>query len=76
MPSVKVSHLVTRPAWDSSPRSPIVTPAPAKRTRNISQTSASTRTPVNNKLPSPAPSEDSGVGLYRQMLAQDPSLSR
>lgn len=73
--STKVT--VTRPAWDSSPRSPAPTPVPAKRTRNISQTSTSvTRTPVNNsKVSSPAPSEDSGVGLYRQLMAQNPSLN-
>jgi len=72
--SVRVT--TTRPAWDSSPRSPAATPVPTKRTRNTSQTSTATRTPITNKLSSPAPSEDSGVGLYRQMLAQDPSLNR
>lgn len=72
--STKVT--VTRPAWDSSPRSPPAAPATAKRTRNISLTSAATRTPVNKQVSSPAPSEDSGVGMYRQMMAQDPSLNR
>lgn len=73
--SVRVT--TTRPAWDSSPRSPVVTAVPTKRTRNTSQTSTTvTRTPViTNKLPSPAPSEDSGVGLYRQIITQDPSFS-
>jgi hypothetical protein len=70
-----VKATVTRPAWDSSPRSPVIAPMPTKRTRNTSQTSTATRTPIN-KLPSPAPSEDSGVGLYRQMLAHDPSFNR
>jgi hypothetical protein len=69
---------VTRPAWDSNTRSQL---APgAKRSRNTSQTSAATRvattTTANAKLlSSPAPSEDSGVGLYRQIIAQDPSIT-
>ncbi|TFY82976.1 hypothetical protein EWM64_g1042 [Hericium alpestre] len=74
--SVKVT--VTRPAWDTSTRAP---PAPggiAKRSRNTSQNSAATRATTTSAklLSSPAPSEDSGVGLYRQMIAQDPSLSQ
>lgn len=68
---------ITRPAWDTSTRSPI--PPVTKRPRNTSAASPSTRTPNTNgaKSPvaSPAPSEDSGVGLYRQMLANDPSLN-
>lgn len=74
---------ITRPAWDSgiSPRTPPSQPngpPPTKRTRNTSQASA-TRTPMastssKGPIASPAPSEDSGVGLYRQMLANDPSL--
>lgn len=71
--SAKVT--VTRPAWDSSPRSPAA-PAPVKRTRNVSLTNTATRTPVDKQISSPAPSEDSGVGMYRQMMAQDPSLNR
>ncbi|PPQ70954.1 hypothetical protein CVT24_009954 [Panaeolus cyanescens] len=75
---------ITRPAWDTStsPRTPpsqatASVPVP-KRTRNTSQASA-TRTPMastssKGPIASPAPSEDSGVGLYRQMLANDPSL--
>ncbi|KAI0065441.1 Dbl homology domain-containing protein [Artomyces pyxidatus] len=75
--SVKVT--VTRPAWDGSTRAPLP-PAPAvKRARNTSQTSTATTTRAtttsNKLLASPAPSEDSGVGLYRQMMAQDPSLN-
>jgi hypothetical protein len=70
-----VKATVTRPAWDISTRSPIVsTPTPStKRPRNTSQTS---RTAATAKaLASPAPSEDSGVGLYRQMLELNPSLN-
>lgn len=63
---------VTRPAWDTSTRSPL--PPANKRPRNISQTSAAARTVTPSKTSISAPSEDSGVGLYRQMLVQDPSL--
>ena len=66
---------VTRPAWDTSTRTPL---PPSKRSRNTSQASAATKTPVpvmKNALSSPSPSEDSGVGLYRQMLANDPSFN-
>ena len=66
---------VTRPAWDTSTRTPL---PPTKRSRNTSQASAATRTPVpamKNPVSSPSPSEDSGVGLYRQMLANDPSFN-
>ncbi|KAJ8520406.1 hypothetical protein ONZ45_g2746 [Pleurotus djamor] len=62
---------VTRPAWDASTRSALTTPVP-KRTRNTSQTSSTPKLAVVNKpIASPAPSEDSGVGLYRQMIAND-----
>jgi hypothetical protein len=78
--SVRVT--VTRPAWDGSTRASAAAAAAAqsmKRSRNTSQNSAATRTttaPSNNKLlASPAPSEDSGVGLYRQMMANDGSLN-
>lgn len=66
----------TKPAWNSTRATATPTPM-AKRTRNISQGSAATRatTTSNKMLASPAPSEDSGVGLYRQMMAQDPSLN-
>ncbi|KAJ6502607.1 hypothetical protein C8R45DRAFT_626021 [Mycena sanguinolenta] len=64
-----------RPEWN---RSPVPGATAAKpRPRNTSQTSAAvsaTRLANAKGLASPAPSEDSGVGLYRQMLAQDPSL--
>jgi hypothetical protein len=77
--SVKVT--ITRPAWDGSTRTPTTSVQSSKRSRNISQNSAATRTttttttPPNKILASPAPSEDSGVGLYRQMMANDRSLS-
>jgi hypothetical protein len=74
--SIKVT--VTRPAWDGSTRTPAPSVPSTKRSRNISQNSAATRTttaPPNKILSSPAPSEDSGVGLYRQMMANDPSLN-
>lgn len=71
-----VKATVTRPAWNENPRS-TSTPIP-KRQRNTSKPNAvvATRTPNNNstsKLSSP--SEDSGVGMYRQVLANDPSLA-
>ncbi|ETW85784.1 hypothetical protein HETIRDRAFT_154385 [Heterobasidion irregulare TC 32-1] len=71
--SAKVT--VTRPAWDKSTRSAAA--GATTRSRNLSQNSAATRatTTSNKMLASPAPSEDSGVGLYRQMMAQDPSLN-
>lgn len=72
---------ITRPAWDTSTRSPIP-PASIKRPRNPSQASptpTATKTPVSTAkgpVASPAPSEDSGVGLYRQMmLANDPAFN-
>jgi len=71
---------ITRPAWDTSTRSPIP-PSVTKRSRNTSQATsatAATKTPLSTAkgpVASPAPSEDSGVGLYRQMLANDPSLN-
>lgn len=71
---------ITRPAWDTSTRSPIP-PATIKRPRNPSQATLgtpATKTPVSSTkgpVASPAPSEDSGVGLYRQMLANDPSFN-
>jgi hypothetical protein len=65
---------VTRPAWDTSTRAQHQ--LPSKRPRNTSQTSAATKVALPAKtLASPAPSEDSGVGLYRQMLANDPTLN-
>lgn len=54
---------------------------PAKRPRQTSQSSAATKATVtgsNNNKPqlSPVASEDSGVVLYRQLVAQDPSLTQ
>ncbi|CAK5277721.1 unnamed protein product [Mycena citricolor] len=69
-----VNYAKARPEWNRSP-----VPVAVKRSRNTSQTSAaasSTRLATSKGVASPAPSEDSGVGLYRQMLAQDPTLSR
>jgi hypothetical protein len=73
--SHSVKATVTRPAWDTSTRSHgTTTPAaPGKRPRNTSQNSRATTTAPTPKV-SLAPSEDSGVGLYRQILEQNPSL--
>ena len=73
-----------RPEWNTSTRATATPISKAQRTRNISQTSTATRTPntnptttsTTNKLASPAPSEDSGVGFYRSIMAQNPSLNR
>jgi hypothetical protein len=78
--SIVVKATVTRPAWNESTRG-TATPIP-KRSRNTSQTSVAvaTRTANNSgsgtKISSPAPSEDSGVGMYRQIIAQNPSLTK
>ena len=62
----------SRPAWDGSTRAINIVPG-TKRPRNTSQTSNTVAPKTSNKsLASPAPSEDSGVGLYRQYIAQDP----
>jgi hypothetical protein len=72
----------TRPAWDHGTKAAghnITAPSIKSRVRNTSQTSAATRataTTANAKgLASPAPSNDSGVGLYGQIIANDPDLS-
>ena len=82
--TVTRSERPERPEWN--PRTRVTTtPVPKmQRTRNMSQTSTATRTPTQsttalsttNKLSSPAPSEDSGVGFYRSIIAQNPSLGR
>ncbi|KAF7294987.1 DH domain-containing protein [Mycena indigotica] len=79
--TAKSTTTPVRPEWNTSTKSQ--SPAPssnvAKRTRNISLTSpssSSTRLVPAKGVSSPAPSEDSGVGLYRQMMAQDPSLNQ
>ena len=75
-----------RPAWDGSTRSVGTTTPTSTRTRprHLSQTSAA-RTPAattttsatatSKLLASPAPSEDSGVGLYRQIVAAGSQLN-
>ena len=71
-----VKATVTRPAWNENPRS-TSTPVP-KRQRNTSKPNAvvATRTPNNNSTTRlSSPSEDSGVGMYRQALANDPGLA-
>ncbi|KAH7923878.1 Dbl homology domain-containing protein [Leucogyrophana mollusca] len=71
---------VTRPAWDAGTRSArgAGNPPVSKRPRQTSQSSAATRATTTSNQPqaSPAGSEDSGVGLYRQLTAQDPSLNQ
>lgn len=55
-------------AWDGSIRSPLI---------SVRSNKAATQTPMappNKVASSPAPSEDSGVGLYRQMV-NDSDLS-
>ncbi|KAG6333122.1 hypothetical protein ID866_5962 [Astraeus odoratus] len=83
-----VKATVTRPVWDTSTRSNPTNPP--KRQRQTSQTSAATARPAlspgakdgsndngNNKTqPSPVASEDSGLKLYRQLTAQDPTLNQ
>lgn len=76
---------ITQSSWSTSNRG--VSAPQAKRMRNTSQNSAvrATTTPPSMNsmltnspskgLASPAPSEDSGVGLYRQMMAKDPLLN-
>ncbi|THH06756.1 hypothetical protein EW145_g3874 [Phellinidium pouzarii] len=66
-----------RPAWDGSTRAGTTTPISSRtRIRNVSATSSNGVRASNNKLlASPAPSEDSGVGLYRQFIAQDSQLN-
>jgi hypothetical protein len=70
----KATTTSSKPAWDGSTRAAPIPATGARRPRNLSQ--GSSQPPRLGKLASPAPSEDSGVGLYRQMMAQDPSLNR
>ncbi|KIJ68970.1 hypothetical protein HYDPIDRAFT_172480 [Hydnomerulius pinastri MD-312] len=79
--SHSVKATVTRPAWDTSTgaRSHGANPPVSKRQRQTSQTSTATRattTTPNKPQLSPVASEDSGVGLYRQIVTQDPSLAQ
>ncbi|KAG6854629.1 hypothetical protein C0991_004231 [Blastosporella zonata] len=64
---------ITRPAWGAGAGSPA--PPSSKRSRNTSQTSAATRVAIPAKPVTPVPSEDSGVGFYRQYIAQDSTLN-
>lgn len=86
--SHSVRATVTRPAWGTGTR-PNPGNNPPKRQRQTSQTSASSARPTlsptmngnnnnsNGKLqPSPIASEDSGLNLYRQITAQDPTLNQ
>lgn len=79
------SVVSSRPGWDTSTRAGVTSAAgtvgataaggqPAKRVRNISVTSGPPRV-GNAKTLSAVPSEDSGVGMYRQIIAHDPSIS-
>lgn len=71
----KSTTTASKPAWDGSTRAaPASSTTTTRRPRNLSQ--GSSQAPRLSKIGSPAPSEDSGVGLYRQMMAQDPSLNR
>jgi hypothetical protein len=91
-PNYAKATITRSSAWDSStkPTSPsngAQTQSSgtngSTRKRNTSQVSTSTKvTPINSipppqKISSPVPSEDSGVGLglYQKVLANDPSLS-
>ncbi|GJJ12097.1 hypothetical protein Clacol_006338 [Clathrus columnatus] len=70
-----------RPAWDGSTKAPsTASTTSVRRPRNISQTSTNPKVVAETvrtiKVSSSAPSEDSGVGLYRQIMAQDPSINR
>ena len=78
------SVVSSKPGWDTSTRANITSAAgtigaaggqqPAKRVRNTSVTSGPPRV-GNAKTLSAVPSEDSGVGMYRQIIAHDPSIS-
>lgn len=68
--------LVHRPAWLENPR-PTSTPVP-KDQRGTSEPNAIvvTKTPDNNSTTKLfTPSEDSDIGIYRRLLANDPSLT-
>ncbi|KZV90404.1 Dbl homology domain-containing protein [Exidia glandulosa HHB12029] len=66
---------IQRPAWSGSTRitTAAPNPSPAKTRARTPSTSAATPPRLQSK-PSTAASEDSGIGLYRQLVAQDPSL--
>ncbi|EJD05815.1 Dbl domain-containing protein [Fomitiporia mediterranea MF3/22] len=77
--STVTSATASRPAWDGSTRSAGTTTPTSTRTRvrNISQTSGAKMpaAAANKLLASPAPSEDSGVGLYRKLMERDSQLN-
>jgi len=65
-----------RPEWNTSTRPPIMA---TKRPRQTSASQISGSTAVRTAAAASTKtlaSEDSGVGLYRQMLAKDPSLNQ
>lgn len=69
----------SRPAWGQNTRAAPVRLAttPYSRARNLSQTSVPpTSRVINGKIVgSPAPSEDSGVGMYKRIVAHDPTMN-
>lgn len=69
----------SRPVWGQNTRATPVRPGttPYSRARNLSQTSVQpTSRVINGKtVGSPAPSEDSGVGMYKRIVAQDPTMN-
>ena len=74
--TTRATVTTTRPTWDSSTRAVTTTPMSSRpRTRNTSQTSGVGPRASKQSLASPAPSEDSGVGLYRQLMAKDSKLN-
>ena len=74
--TTRTTAITTRPTWDSSTRAVTTTPMSSRpRTRNTSQTSGVGPRASKQSLASPAPSEDSGVGLYRQLMAKDSKLN-
>lgn len=74
--SARATVTSTRPAWVGSTRAVTTTPLSSRpRTRNTSQTSGVGPRASKQSLASPAPSEDSGVGFYRQLMAKDSQLN-
>ena len=78
------SAVTKRPAWDGStrttPSAPAAATATARRPRANSHSTltASTSTQLQttpvSKVASIAPSEDSGVGMYRKLMVNNPSF--
>lgn len=74
-----------RPAWDKSTRVTSATTTTSRTVRSrvnsqstLTQNTASSTVAGSSsgKVASIAPSEDSGVGMYQQMMAQNPSFDR